>query len=207
MLSVLGTGVLLEVWVGAHLGFEQAAESPQYPSILEGLTGALRSPSAAPTTLRGAQMAPKVGEHWSCHRSGVQDPSDLGNWPCAPGSVLKFQSCQGGRSVFQALHRSVQLNIVFPSGLQRWMQRQSSHREREHPHSLGESLLPAPAVGGTGERLTLGEGQLDLRRLLSQGAGFGDLALFIWTVDIAWRKEQRNVGLVSSSSSSGSAQL
>lgn len=97
---------------------EDAAESLQCRSILEGLTGALRSPGAAPTTLWGAQMAPRVGEHWSCHCSRVQDPSDLWNWLCALGSVLKFQSCQGGRSVFQAPHRSVQLNIVFPSGLQ-----------------------------------------------------------------------------------------
>lgn len=62
-------------------------------------------------------------------------------------------------------------------------------------------------MGGIGERLTLGEGQLDLRHLLSQGAGLGDQALFICAVDIAWRKEQRNVGLGSASSSSGSAQL
>lgn len=87
------------------------------------------------------------------------------------------------------------------------MQRQSSHREWEHPHPLGESLLPALATGGIGEHLTLGEGQPDLRRLLSQGAGVGDQALFIWAVDIAWRKEQRNVGLGSASSSSGSAQF
>lgn len=89
----------------------------------------------------------------------------------------------------------------------RWMQRQSSHREWEQPHSLGESLLPAPATGGIWEHLTLGEGQLDLRRLLSQGTEVGALALFIWAVDIAWRKEQRNVGLGSASSSSGSTQL
>lgn len=59
-----------------------------------------------------------MGEPWSCHCSRVQDPSDLGICPCALGSVLSFQCCQGGRSTFQALHRSVQLNIVFPSGLQ-----------------------------------------------------------------------------------------
>lgn len=46
-----------------------------------------------------------------------------------------------------------------------------------------------------------------MRCLLSQGAGLGDQALFIWAVDIAWRKEQRNVRLGSASSSRGSAQL
>lgn len=87
------------------------------------------------------------------------------------------------------------------------MHRQSSRREWEHPHSPGESLLSALATGGIGERVTLGEGQLDLRCLLFPGVGVGDLALFVWAVDIAWRKEQRNVGLGSASSSSGSAQL
>lgn len=112
--------------------------------------------------------------------------------------------------MFQALHRSVQLNIVFPLGLKPPGSCGCKGRtvtEWEHPHSPGESLLPALATGGIRERLTLGEGQGDLRCLPSQGAGLGDQALFIWAVDIAWRKEQRNVRLGSASSSRGSAQL
>lgn len=106
-------------------------------------------------------MAPKEGKHWSFHCSKVQDPSDLGNWPCALGSVLKFQSCQGGRSVLQALLRSVQLNIVFPSGLQ--LPGSGGCKGRavtENGNSLilwgNLSCLLWPRVG-FGEGLTLGE--------------------------------------------------
>lgn len=97
---------------GRTLGLRNITSVPLHPQRPH------RSSEITPccsTTLWGAQMAPN---HCSCHCSRVQDPSDLGSWPCALGSVLKFQSCQGGRSTFQALHRFVQMNIVFPSGLQ-----------------------------------------------------------------------------------------
>lgn len=113
--------------------------------------------------------------------------------------------------MLQALLRSVQLNIVFPSGLQPHGSGGCKGRAvTENGNSLvlwgNLSCLLRPRVG-FGEHLTLGKGRLDLRRVLSQGAEVGALALFIWAVDIAWRKERRNVGLGSASSSSGSAQL
>lgn len=93
---------------------------------------------------------------------------------------------------------------------------------RTSSFSEGTSLLPALASGGIRRASDPCGGAADkqlclrlpsLPRLMAsareQGSGGSPctLALFIWAVDIAWRKEQRNVELGSASSSGGSAQL